>query len=653
MKTSRYKSQYDRNAYLRSVISQRWGSILNPKKHRSDLTILDQINALAPAFKEATETEIRARVAEWKKESAQGELNQADMIDEAFAMLREVSRRTTGLFHYDEQILGGLALARGGIAEMATGEGKTLTISLPAFLVALSGKGVHIMTVNSYLAERDFNFSKQIFDYLGIGIALLPEGGETEGKYEAYAQDITYGTGYEFGFDYMRDQLARIRHPHSGPGENLRLAILGKEKPLPNTVQRSLNYTIIDEVDSVLIDEAGSPLLISESRRQGENHAIPFLCARDQAEKMIELVDFELNRNRRSVELTTKGKREIYATREGQNAPWESLQRPWEAYVINALKALYFFELDIHYVVDEEKVVIVDEFTGRKFKDRTWREGLHQAVEAKEGVEIQPENESAASITRQRFFSLYKGACGLTGTASESAGEFWRFFKMPVIEIPLHSPSLRKIFPERIFRDHKSMYAAIVEDIAARHATGQPILLGTRTIRDSEKISQLLKSASVPHLLLTAKQDKEEDEIISRAGQLRSVMIATNMAGRGTDIGLSGAAQRAGGLHVICVERNESCRIDRQLVGRGARNGQPGSAQSFVSGEDYIIQTYAPEFEEKIKNANASDKGEISSKYSSVFDQVQAQVERLRYAQRVRMAEHDKWMEETKETVAT
>jgi len=615
--------------------------------------MLDRINTLGKKLRDTPEDQMRAQVVEWKDQVSSRKFDRIDIIDQVFATLREVSRRTTGLIHYDEQILGGLALARGGIAEMATGEGKTLTISLPSFLLALEGRGVHVMTVNSYLADRDFKFTKPIFDYLGMSIGLLPEEGDNEEKRKAYDAEITYGTGYSFGFDYMRDQLARIRHPHSGPGEDLRLAILGKEKPLLDTCQRPLSYAIVDEVDSVLIDEAGSPLLISESSHQGDNAAEPFLCACDQAAKMIESVDFEINHTRRSVELTTKGKKEIYATKEGQNAPWASLRRPWEAYVVNALKAQYFFELDIHYVIDDDEIVIVDEFTGRKFKDRTWREGLHQAVEAKENVEIQPENESAASITRQRFFTLYKETCGLTGTASEGAGEFWRFFKMPVIEIPLHSPSQRKIFPERIFHDRESMHRAIVSDIAERHSKGQPVLIGTRTIRESEAISLLLNSELVPHLLLTAKQDKEEEKIISKAGQLRSIMIATNMAGRGTDIGLSSAAERTGGLHVICVERNESCRIDRQLAGRGARNGQPGSAQSFVSGEDYIIRTYGEEFEKIIKNAHATAEGEVSGKHSSIFDQVQSQVERLRYAQRVRMAEHDKWMEETKETVAT
>jgi preprotein translocase subunit SecA len=535
---------------------------------------------------------------------------------------------------------------------LATGEGKTLAVSLPAFLFSLAGEGVHVVTVNSYLAERDFEFSKPIFDFLEISIGFLPEGKEAtpEKKRDAYDCEITYGVGYEFGFDYMRDQLAIMRHPAGGPGEDLRHAILGREKPRPQVCQRGLAYAIIDEVDSVLIDEAGSPLLISEASQMGEGSNRPFFAARDLAEELREGDHFTLDRNRRTIDLTGDGKSEIF--RDDARIPWDLLRRPWEVYVLNALKAAYLFHRDEQYVVEDDKVVIVDEFTGRRFEDRSWREGQHQAVEAKENVEVRPEADSAASITRQRFYALYHTICGLTGTAAESAGEFWRFFSMPVTSIPLHKPSRRTVLPERIFRDHESMDRAILEDLRERFSVGQPVLVGTRTIRDSERLAEKLKEAKIPHRVLTAKQDAEEEEIVSGAGQSGSILIATNMAGRGTHIELSDEARRVGGLHVIAVERNESIRIDRQLIGRGARQGQPGTAQSFVSAEDYLLTIYAPEVGEQLKSMRPDEKGELPANLKRVFDKVQSEVEVTRYQMRLRMAERDEWLEETKETLA-
>lgn len=618
---------------------------------RPDLERLAAINAAGPGLAASGDETLRHQVAQLRERVQTDGVSLDEVVEPAFALLREISRRTTGLFHYDEQVLGGLALVRGGVAEMATGEGKTLAVSLPAFVFSLAGKGVHVVTVNSYLAGRDYEFSKPIFDFCGITIGLLPEGRDAtpQGKREAYHCDITYGVGYEFGFDYMRDQLARMRHPGGAPGEELRYAILDRERPEPEVCQRGLEFAIIDEVDSVLIDEAGSPLLISESARE-DSSGKPFFRAKDLAEKLIEGEHFSLDRNRRRIELSQEGRREIF--RDDDVIPWNELRRPWEVYVVNALKAEYLFHRDEHYVVEEDKVVIVDEFTGRRFEDRSWREGQHQAVEAKEGVEVRPESESAASITRQRFYALYETICGLTGTGAESAGEFWRFFQMPVAPIPLHKPSQRTIQPERIFIDHESMDRALVDDVARRHQIGQPVLVGTRTIRDSERISGRLHAMGIPHRVLTAKQDAEEEEIVSQAGIEGSVLIATNMAGRGTHIELSPGAKELGGLHVIAVERNESVRIDRQLIGRGARQGQPGSAQSFVSAEDYLLETYAPDVRDRLRETEPDAKGELPGHLKRVFDKVQAEVERIRYQMRLRMAERDEWLEETKESLA-
>ena len=643
--------QYDRVAFLQSRLHAGLASFFKRREVVPDRVRLARIDARGEELRSKSDDELRSLGSELKPLIRSGQQSMNDLIEEGFSLLREVSRRTTGLFHYPQQILGGLALVRGGIAEMATGEGKTLAVSLPAYLFSLEGKGVHVVTVNNYLAQRDYEFSKPIFDFLGVSIGLLPEGKKAtpEGKRAAYACEITYGVGYEFGFDYMRDQLARMRHPGGGPGEDLRYAILGREKPQPAVCQRGLSFAIIDEVDSVLIDEAGSPLLISEASQE-ESSDLPFNSAKELARTLVEGEHFTLDRNRRRIELTLEGKREIF--RDDSVIPWDLLRRPWEVYVNNALKADFLFHRDEQYVVDDDKVIIVDEFTGRRFEDRSWREGQHQAVEAKEGTTIRPEADSAASITRQRFFALYGKICGLTGTACESAGEFWRFFKMPVVPIPLNRPGRREVLPERIFVDHPSMDRAIVADIAARYQRGQPVLVGTRTIRDSERLSGLLEKSGIPHRILTAKQDAEEVEIIASAGQFGSIVIATNMAGRGTHIDLSKEAEAVGGLHVIVVERNESVRIDRQLIGRGARQGQPGSAQSYVSAEDYLLETYAPEIRDTISAEPADEKGELSRDLKRIFDRLQSEVERVRYDGRLRMAERDEWLEETKESLA-
>lgn len=644
--------QYDRSGFLSGLIRQRWEAVFGGNLGKSDVERLASINGVAEEVKSLSDDEILARVEQLRASIVSGDKTVDDIVEPGFALLRETSRRTTGLFHYDEQILGGLALVKGGVAEMATGEGKTLAVSLPAFVFSLSGKGVHVVTVNSYLAERDYEFSKPIFDFLGISIGFLPEGKEatTDKKREAYDCDITYGVGYEFGFDYMRDQLSRMRHPGGAPGEDLRFAILGREKPMPEVCQRGLNVAVIDEVDSVLIDEAGSPLLISEASSMGESSEKPFYGARDLARRLLESDHFTLDRNRRQIDFTSEGKRELF--RDDSIIPWDDLRRPWETYVLNALKAEYLFYRDEHYVVEDDKVVIVDEFTGRRFEDRSWREGQHQAVEAKEEVEIRPESDSAASITRQRFFALYDRICGLTGTGAESAGEFWRFFKMPMSPVPLNRPSRREILPERIFVSHEALDEAVAADIAGRYGRGQPVLLGTRTIKDSERLSAKLHELGLPHRVLTAKQDAEEEDIVSEAGQSRSILIATNMAGRGTHIDLSGAAKKVGGLHVIAIERNESVRIDRQLIGRGARQGQAGSAQSFVSADDYLLQIYAPEAATQLKEMRADENGELPSNLKRIFDKVQSEVEVTRYEMRLRMAERDEWLEQTKETLA-
>ncbi|MDF1812002.1 MAG: hypothetical protein P1V20_07300 [Verrucomicrobiales bacterium] len=644
-------SQYDKRGYLKGKVVQNWRAAKNPGRNLSDKARLHKIEKLAEGLGKQTDDQLKTAALAMKEQVVSGKKELEDFIEPGFALVREAAMRAHGMSHYPCQIIAGLILVRGGVAEMATGEGKTLAVSLPAFAFALAGKGVHAVTVNSYLAERDFEFSQPIFDLLGFSVGLLPEREPASVKRVEYEKDITYGVGYEFGFDYLRDQLAMIQSPRPGPRERLRDALLSSKSPEPDVCQTGHPFVIIDEVDSVLIDEAGSPLVISTSSPGGSGiEGIPYIFARDMIENLEEDRDFTREGAHRVIKLTGKGKEKIYDV---EGIPWDMLKRPWEDYILNALKAEHNFIRDAQYVVSEEgKVVIVDEFTGRRFEERTWREGLHQAVEAKEDVEINPENETSGSITRQRYFGFYDRKCGLTGTGAEAAGEFWRFFEMPTVTVPLHRPSQRVLEKERVFQSREAMFAAIAGDVESRHSKGQPILVGTRTIRESESLSEELVNRGIPHRILTAKQDEEENEIIATAGEEGQVLIATNMAGRGTHISLSENSLKAGGLHVVVVERNESKRIDRQLIGRGARQGEPGSAQVFVSADDYIVVTYAPDLEKQLKSARAKKNGELSSRFSRDFDRVQEEVERLRYEQRLSMAERDKWTEETRKNLA-
>lgn len=644
------RDQYDKRGFIAEEFRQLLGK---SGGGRADGRRVDRIAALAEKLRDVERDELLEQTAEWREMAQRGQLEIDAIVEKAFAMVMEASRRTTGLVHYREQLLGGLALVGGAIAEMATGEGKTLAISLPAYVFGLFGKGAHVVTVNSYLAERDQEFSAPIFSYLGLTSALLPDGPKAQpaDKRAAYLADITYGVGYEFGFDYMRDQLTLLSSgSQTGSRERLRAALRGEKYADTQTIQRERAYAIIDEVDSVLIDEAGSPLIISEAPGADENQTRPYVEALELAESFIEGEDYEMGAKEKSLTLTHEGMERV---RSADKVPWELLRRPWLAYVLNALRAELFFHRDSHYVIDEEdSVVIIDEFTGRRHKERTWRAGLHQAVEAKERVEIQPESDASASITRQRYFGGYEVCSGLTGTGAESAGEFWRFFKMPVRPIPLHKPSQRDVAPQRVFRDQDSMYKAVVKDVAERQKRGQPVLIGTRTIRASESLAEYLVEAEIEHQILTAKQDEEENELIAGAGRAGSVLLATNMAGRGAHIDLDKQALKAGGLHVIAVERNESVRIDRQLIGRGARQGQPGGAQVYVSAEDYIIETYGPKLAERIGSAAADENGELRGDFNKAIDRVQSTVERLRFEQRLGMARHDSWLEDIKANLA-
>lgn len=646
------KHQYERRGYLEARLNHHWRALSKPKGKRSDQQRLAAIDQYGKEVEKFSDSELRAEF-----DSLRDSIDPNDLLSSldaavvpAFSLVREASRRACGLFPYPEQILGGLAMVRGGIAEMATGEGKTLAAILPSSLFALAGKGVHVITVNTYLAERDQEFTQPIFEILGLTSALLPADQErTAEKPDAYRKDITYGVGYEFGFDYLRDQLALMQSPHPGPRERLRDALLARNHSRPSTVQRSLSFAIVDEIDSVLIDEAGSPLLISQAGPESAESNLPYFSALQLLPSLEEDVHYTIETLKRSIHLNAIGREAIY---DAPGIPWESLMRPWEIYVLNALKAEHMFTRDVHYVIADDKVVIVDEFTGRRHEERTWREGLHQAIEAKENLTPRPENVDSGSITRQRFFDQYEISCGMTGTGQESAGEFWHFFKMPVIPIPEHRPCIREVLPEQVYISRETCFAAILQDIIKRKQAGQPVLVGTRTIRISEEISDLLKENKIEHRVLNAKQDEEESDIVSTAGQEGSVLIATNMAGRGTHIGLSPKTEKRGGLHVILVERNESSRIDRQLIGRTARQGQAGTACSYVSADDFLFEHYDPELGDQIRQSRANEEGMVTPSISKSIDQLQHRVERIRYQQRLQMAHRDEWLDQTKKTLA-
>ena len=588
---------------------------------------------------------LREKVADWQEQLRFRRISREQIRIPAFALAREVAFRTTGLRAYPEQLFGALALTKGAVAELATGEGKTLVAMLAAFLFALEGRGVHVVTVNSYLAERDEAFARSFFDSLGLTVGLLPERGNPAAKREAYGKDVTYGVGYEFGFDYLRDQLALIRQPKLRPTKKLERLFLNQSVVQEVTVQRRLAFAIIDEIDSVLIDEAGSPLVVAEASRNTGALARPYELAHQVAGQLEKGIHYQNGSSGRTPAFTREGKRRID---EVPDVPWDLLKRPWPYYVANSLVAREGYHKEEHYIIQDGKIVIVDEFTGRAHEERSWQRGLHQAVEVKESVTVQPEMESAASITRQRCFGLYQQICGLTGTASESAHEFRYFFKLPVLRVPLHRPNQRESLKDRVFVNQEAMLNAVVEEIAQRHATGQPVLLGTRTIQVSQEISKRLTERQISHQILTAKQDEEESAIVESAGSPGKVLVATNMAGRGTHIPVPQESLELGGLHVIGVERNESVRIDRQLIGRTARQGQPGSSQFFISADDALLTVFAPRVSAEWKNMPCKANGQLPGHLARIYRQVQRKAEKQRYQQRILTAKRDEWIDQTR-----
>lgn len=624
---------------------RRLSNALWPAPHRPralDLAFIARIREAANGMRNRRDDELADILTPFRSHVRQGGSPLAiPAVTTCLALVCEAVRRVLQLEYYDVQLLAGLALATGTVAEMKTGEGKTIVAALPAALHALTGRGVHVATVNSYLAARDYQSLRPVYEMLGFSAGLLRDQDPPPDKIAAYACDITYGTGYEFGFDYLRDQdrLRSIRKPLLGDTFRAQLRGFGRRAEL--TLQRGHAFAVIDEIDSVLIDEANTPLVLSGHGDQDLQITTPFERAAEIACLLREGEHYLIDRRRRTITITEAGQALLFESQ----IVWavDGLTRPWQTYVENAIRARLLLNRDVDYVVQDGEVRIVDTYTGRIFADRTWRDGLHQAVEHKENVTITPEKRSIGRISRQRYFGRYHGLCGMTGTATGHEREFWGFYQLPLVIIPERLPSRRTRLPTRFFCDHPSKWQAMVQDVRQRTLRGQPVLLGTRTIDESLAIAQLMRGAQLEFRVLNGVQDEDESLLISRAGQCGAITIATNMAGRGTDIRVQPEALAVGGLHVIASQKQESLRVDRQLFGRTARQGEVGSCQMFVSADDDLVQQFGPALASRMKSMKTVD-GEIHLNLESDLRRVQQLAERHRFEQRLQLFQHDEWL---------
>ncbi len=548
-----------------NVLTKVFGS-KNERVLKQIQPLVNRINELESSVSQLDDTALAGKTVEFKQRVAQGEPLD-DLIAESFAVMRDASRRVLGERHFDVQLLGGVVLHRGNIAEMKTGEGKTLTSTLAVYLNSLSGKGVHVVTVNDYLATRDAEWMGQVYQFLGMSVGRIVHDMGDQQRREAYQADVTYGTNNEFGFDYLRDNM---------------------KFDLADFCQRGFNYAIVDEVDSILIDEARTPLIISGPA--------------DISTELYKNVDGIMSKFKRDEHYLVDEKgRQVSLNEEGialgeKLLKLENLYDPrnieYLHHLNQSLKAHVLFKRDVDYIVKEGQVVIVDEFTGRTMEGRRYSDGLHQALEAKENVKIERENQTLASITFQNYFRMYDKLAGMTGTADTEAPEFKKIYDLDVVVLPTHMEMIRKDFADVIYKNEQAKYRAVIREITEKHKKGQPVLVGTISIDVSEKISRMLKKEKVPHEVLNAKHHEREAEIIAQAGQLGKVTIATNMAGRGTDIKLGEGVVEVGGLHILGTSRHESRRIDNQLRGRSGRQGDPGSSRFYLSLEDDLLRIF-------------------------------------------------------------
>ena len=609
--------------------------------------IVDKIEAMGPAMEKLSDEELRAKTDEFKKRLAEGETLD-DLLVEAYAVVREAATRVLGMRHYRVQLIGGVILHQGRIAEMKTGEGKTLVSTLPAYLNALEGKGVHIVTVNDYLANRDAEWMGEVHRFLGLSVGVILNSMNPDERRAAYQCDITYATNNELGFDYLRDNMAVY------------------EKQL---VQRELNYAIIDEVDSVLIDEARTPLIISgqsgkstalyntcdylakrmtKGERKGEINKMTVMMG----EEVEETGDFIVNEKEKHVVLTEQGVKKVEEYFHLNNlADADNLEI--QHVMTLALRANYLMFRDKNYVVKDGEVLIVDEFTGRIMPGRRYSDGLHQAIEAKEGVEVKRESRTLATITLQNFFNKYNKTAGMTGTALTEEEEFREIYGLDVIEIPPNKKVIRVDHDDLVFGTHREKINAIVEEIIETHQKGQPVLVGTITIEGSEEISNRLRKEGIPHTVLNAKFHEKEAEIVAHAGERGAVTIATNMAGRGTDIKLGDGVAELGGLKIIGTERHESRRIDNQLRGRAGRQGDPGDTRFFISLEDDLMRLFGSDKMMKVFNALSHEDGmAIEHKMlSNAVEKAQKKIESNNFAIRKNLLEYDQVNNEQRELI--
>jgi len=586
-----------------------------------------KINALEPEISKLSDDELKRKTSEFKQRLERG-ATLDDLLVESFAVVREVAKRTLGMRHFDVQLMGGIVLHQGKIAEMQTGEGKTLVATLPAYLNALEGKGVHIVTVNDYLAKRDRYWMGPIYEFLGLEVGLLQNNTPILERKKAYLADITYGTNNEFGFDYLRDNIA-LSADH--------------------LVQRELNYAIIDEVDSILIDEARTPLIISGPAK-GDSRIYKLAIRTARYLKKDE--DYTTDEKTRTVSLTEEGLRKAEKFL-GVKDLYDFQNMDLAHALLQCLKALNFYHRDRDYIVKDGEVIIVDEFTGRLMFGRRYSDGLHQAIEAKEGVRIREENVTLATISIQNYFRMYKKIAGMTGTAATEEEEFVKIYGLEVVVIPPNKPLRRTNYPDLVFKTEEEKFEAVVKEIEKLYKIGRPVLVGTTSIEKSERLSKMLKKKGIPHNVLNAKYHEKEAEIIAKAGQKYAVTIATNMAGRGTDIVLGEGVAELGGLHVIGTERHESRRIDNQLRGRAGRQGDPGSSRFYVSLEDDLLRLFGGDQIKALMDRLGMEKGQPieSPLLTRLIENSQAKVEKLNFEIRKQLLEYDDVLNKQREVV--
>ncbi len=611
---------------INAVISRIFGT-----KHEREIKkispLVDQINSHESAISSLPDPELQAKTAEFKERIEKGE-SLDSLLPEAFAVVREAARRTLGMRHYDVQLIGGIVLHQGRIAEMKTGEGKTLVATLPVYLNALTGRGVHVVTVNDYLARRDAEWMGKVYRFLGLDVGIIVHGLDDRQRKAAYAADITYGTNNEFGFDFLRDNM---------------------KFSLDQMVQRDFHYAIVDEVDSILIDEARTPLIISGPSEQSTdlyyrvNQIIP---------KLVRDEHFTVDEKARSVTLTEEGVGRVERLL-GVDNIYAAGQTELLHHVQQALKAHALFQRDVDYIVKDGQVVIVDEFTGRLMPGRRYSEGLHQALEAKEGVKIESENQTLASITFQNYFRMYAKLAGMTGTAETEAEEFAKIYRLAVVVIPPNKTMIRQDLPDLVFKTKKEKFAAAAREIRTLHEKGQPVLVGTTNVETSEYLSSILKGMGIPHEVLNAKYHEREAEIVAHAGERGRVTIATNMAGRGTDIVLGPGVVDLGGLHILGTERHESRRIDNQLRGRAGRQGDPGSSQFYLSLEDDLLRIFGSDRISGIMEKLGMEEGEPIEHpmLTKAIENAQRKVEARNFEIRKHLLEYDDVMNKQREVI--